>query len=226
MPTYAFDPFTFAANNSIAGHVAQTGQTWSVNIDLGHFGDVINYSGVKVGSTTAGANGSTAAFVLPVNLPSADYSIRTNFLAGVSPAAKESVALLGRLQQTSVSATLDYYCAKYSSNTGKWQLTVRYDSGGFFNLVQSAGVVLTPGQNYVLDLTMTGTSIVVSVDGVAVITHTDSHITGIGNPGIQAPDCAGTITATDNWWMQDYLVYVGSPSPFTNSTTIVSVWGP
>ena len=103
-----------------------------------------------------------------------------------------------RMQGTSAvdptTPTLAMYSAIWLGSTSI-ALYVTPDGGNFTQLGSTYATSVTPGDR--LRLTVTGSTLVVTLNGTPIITATDTSITG-GKPGILANTASGTM-ACDNW---------------------------
>ncbi len=109
---------------------------------------------------------------------SADYSVSCDiYVAEYSP----SFSYAGVIGRSSTAANT-FYHARHGVGAG-WQLYRAV--AGAFTLLGSAAGPLTAGSTYALKLDMSGSTIKMFVDGVALATANDTQITAAGKPGIR-----------------------------------------
>jgi hypothetical protein len=125
------------------------------------------------------AGDTTGAIYYPSGTPaSPDYTVEADVYVA-SNLANDMVGVLGRSDPT----LLDGYYTRYEQPTQRWVL-YKVVNGTLTSLGQSATQALVPLSTYRLALDLAGTRIRVLVDGVQVVSVTDTAITATGRAGI------------------------------------------
>lgn len=182
--TVAYDHFTDTDSVPIDSHTADSGHSWT-----------------KVGSSTmaintnhavATASGNPGFYYSSYSPPDGDYTVKASVV--VANTSNVSPAVAGRI---STSGETGYFA--YWTN-GSWTL-FKTVSGTRTQLGAYAGYVPTTAK--VVSLAMTGTTINVDVEGVNVISVTDSSIsTGRAGVGAYYADTT-TSKYIDDWEVWD-----------------------
>jgi hypothetical protein len=143
----------------------------------------------KEGSSTSGA-----LYYASATPQSADYTVEADVYVRTNNLTNDMVGVVGRLDTSNANGT--YYLARYEVASQKWMLYRRLN-GSWDWLAESSAQALTQGSTYRLALDMKGTAIRVLVDGVQVVSVTDSAITGPGRAGVSLGFASGTSTVTN-----------------------------
>lgn len=180
----AADLTTHAPDSSNAGgnYTKVTGNTGTISLS-------------GTGKATGTNNSTGAAYAAPSAPPSASYSVSADInLTGT--AGTTILSVLGRIQSGAYTC-YDARAEFLGGGTDRWSL---YNFvAGVSTLLGSFNDTFTSGRTANLKLIMNGTTISVQVDGVTVISVTDSAISGAGAPGI------GWFGTTANGWSFDNL---------------------
>ena len=131
----------------------------------------------------------TAIYYTGAAPSSANYSVEADIYYASSISGQES----GVIGRASTSANT-YYVARYDQSVGAWNLA-KYVNGTPTTLGTNYTQTLTAGATYRLTLTMNGSTISLSVDGVQRISATDTSISSAGRGGLRAAD--GTVSPTN-----------------------------
>jgi hypothetical protein len=170
--TFMLDTFTDADGTNITSHTGETGATWTL---------ITGYAPAtpsKISSNrlyTTTTNGGYQASGTPA---SADYYVEA-VISYLSNIAGDSCAICGRIDP----AANTQYFARYGNTAGGWQL-FKVVAGTPTQLGSTVAAAFPTGDK-TLRLTMQGTTIKLSVDGVDQITVTDSAISGAGLAGVR-----------------------------------------
>lgn len=127
------------------------------------------------------ATGTTATAYYLTEAPSSpDYVVSADLVVtgAVAPSISPEVGVIGRASATAVT----FYHGRYNSGSGQWQLFKFVNSTA--TQLGAVNATLTE-TTYRLQLEMIGTQIRLLVDGVQVISVTDSSITTAGRAGIR-----------------------------------------
>lgn len=165
--TFVNDSFTDSSGVTLSSHSPETGGAWSV------------ISGTSMKFTAANriyTPGSTSIMRNAAAPATADYYVET-VIDFISAVASETVGIAARMN----SGGTDFYWARWSG--GNWQLW-KTVSGSSTQLGSNSADAFTSGSR-TLRLTVTGTTLVVRVDGVDIITQNDGAITAAGFAGIR-----------------------------------------
>ena len=120
---------------------------------------------------------------MPTN---ANYSVEADIYVA-SLLSDGAAGIVGRLD-TSTGTT--YYMSRYDVASASWQL-IRV-SAGTAVAINSYAQTLTVGTTYRLGLRMSGTSIVLTVNGVVRVNATDGVITAAGRAGVRLGSTTGS----------------------------------
>ncbi|MDQ1653832.1 MAG: hypothetical protein QOI35_3032, partial [Cryptosporangiaceae bacterium] len=172
--TTASDSFTDSTSTGLASHVGEVGTTWTKRMGSTTSPPVITDAN-RVRTNHTGE----WVYYASATPASADYSVSADIL--VKSNIDDTIGVIGRLDSTDSSGT--YYEAEYAggSNT-MWSIYKRV--GGSYTSLGSYSQTLTVGHTYHLVLSMVGTSITASVDGVQRISATSSSISAAGKSGL------------------------------------------
>lgn len=172
------------ANTTLASHTGEVGATWTQHSSSTGTSEVITATGWLRPS----ASGTTSVYYASGSPTNANYTVEADvkYLAGVNG----HIGVMGRVD---TSATTFYLCRYYSVD-GQWQL-YKFVAGTATKLgFTAASPVITT--NYHVKLTMNGTAIDCSVDGVSKASATDSSITAAGKAGVRSGS-ASTVNDTN-----------------------------
>ncbi len=205
MSTICSDNFDGGTGGStLAGRTSSGGTLWSANIDSGHSGEAILYptSGVstKLGSKNSLPD-SSALYFLNGTPPTADYGVDFSFEFGTN-IARQSIGVLVRFQNTTVTAAPVYYAIWYNGVSTQWEM-YRNTGPGIF-IIGSLVKAYSPG---VAPFTFRacGTTIELLESGVSILSVTDTNIVAAGHAGIIVPTCNTSFTNSAGWWITDFV---------------------
>jgi hypothetical protein len=163
------DSFSDVAGTEVSNHVGETGATW----------DAIGGLGAGAGKETIGAdgrayrNGSKLAIVHTTATPaSQNYSVAADFHVKTL-LTNDAVAVVGRMTPKAGAGTDSTYYSAGRSTTGAWQIAEGFNAT-LTPLATAPAAPLTAGQTYRVRLDMSGTTLTLFVNGVQVLTATDS----------------------------------------------------
>jgi hypothetical protein len=127
--------------------------------------------------------------------PAADYDVACDVLL-ISATTTNGAGPAGRMD----AAANTCYFARYNSNTGGWEL-FKLVAGVATQLGSTVTQSLTLAQRYRATLSLRGTTISLAVDGVTIISVTDSAISAAGAVGlrINGLTAASTGVQLDTW---------------------------
>ncbi len=146
----------------LLSRTADLGGVWKRNISSAQTGQLVVTPAHRVRSNSTA--GST--YYLPTATPTTDYAVSAT-ITPLSLLAGNRAGVVGRVAATG----FEYDSARYDAGSRQWQI-YRVHAGGF--LLGSYAQTLTIGQSYVLELSRRGAQLILSVDGVARLTVTDS----------------------------------------------------
>ena len=177
------DAFTGAAG-LLTGRAGELGATWQHQAG-GSAAVVSNANRVRRNGNAYTIDNTTAT------PPTADYSVEADLVVQ-SNLAGDMVGVVGRLN----TANTSFYMARWVQADSTWKL-VSYAGGVATTLSSTAAPALVAGDTYRLRLTMAGTALRLSVNGVLTTSATDSTFTAIGKAGIMDGQVAVTLAKTD-----------------------------
>lgn len=183
------DFFGSAAGTELSAHNAQ----WVRASGIGSHQLFINAAELLYITGVTSGNGT---YYIGASPGSSDYEVSTNvvFLGPLSTSGP-SLGVIGRFLTASPNT---FYFAMYQSSTDTWRLT-KFVSGTA-TLLGAVAAGAVAGTSRRLSLRMLGSSLSVLVDGVAVITTTDTSITSAGAAGVRFnPFAAPDVIALDNF---------------------------
>jgi len=168
MSIFTNDSFTDTAGTLLENHTGETGAVWTKNPV---------FSAGSIAITAAGrirGNGTNGVYCESAVPASADYDVEADLYVATNA---DAAGISGRL---STSVATHYL--------------FDYEAGGTFNLFTvvngstlnetSFTIALTVGQTYRMRLSLRGTRISCYVNGVMVISITDTNIAGPGRAGV------------------------------------------
>lgn len=168
------DDFTDTAGTVLSSHTGGTGAAWTALASQTSNAVITPAGRVRKGNAAGFSQYYTSG--VPA---SADYTVKADIYVA-SLVSDGAAGVIGRLD-TSTGAT--YYMARYDVASASWQL-IRVTNGSAL-IISSYAQTLTVGSTYRLGLKMSGTSIVLTVDGVVRVNATDSVITAAGRAGVR-----------------------------------------
>ncbi len=168
------DDFTDTAGTVLSSHTGGTGASWTALAGQTSNGVITPTGRVRKGNA-AGYSQYYASGV-PTN---ANYTVKADIYVA-SLVSDGAAGVVGRLD-TSTGTT--YYMSRYDVASASWQL-IRVSAGSAI-LINSYAQTLTVGSTYRVGLKMSGTSIVLTVDGVIRVNATDGVITAAGRGGVR-----------------------------------------
>ncbi len=164
------DTFTAADGTAVSSRAADTGQAWtSLGVDW------------NIQSNRAFPSAANAELTSGYAPASADYfmSQQYNFL---SVLANQAVYLEGRYN--GAAGASNAYFFGYRPASGGW--IIGKSVGGTFSVLVSAAYTAAAGDVKVVRAEMSGSTLRLLVDGVQVLTTTDTSITAVGKVAIRA----------------------------------------
>jgi len=105
------------------------------------------------------------------------------------------------------TSAMTYYSFGYTGSA--WQ--IRYTVGGIMMVLATATTALNPFQTYAVKFEVIGNKLTGYVEGVPILTATDSNITATGRAGIMGDATGGTAAGMQAEWIRGYN-YVPIPS--------------
>lgn len=183
------DFFGSAAGTELSAHNAQ----WVRASGIGSHQLFINAAELLYITGVTSGNGT---YYIGASPGSSDYEVSTNvvFLGPLSTSGP-SLGVIGRFLTASPNT---FYFAMYQSSTDTWRLT-KFVSGTA-TLLGAVAAGAVAGTSRRLSLRMLGSSLSVLVDGVVVITATDTSITSAGAAGVRFnPFAAPDVITLDNF---------------------------
>jgi lysophospholipase L1-like esterase len=179
MAQFVTDTFTDTAGTALASHTGETGATWT-RTTMNATGDLRITAGGRVRpNTTTGGGSFYAASGTPGGT---NYGVQ----AGVYVAGTHNNGYAGVvLRNQGGSGSEQTYWVIYNGFSGSWELW-KTPSGSPSGTQIGSGVsaTLTVGQTYTLRLAVVGSLLKAYVDGVEIISTSDTSVTGTGTAGI------------------------------------------
>lgn len=178
--TFVYDSFTDVDGTPITSHVGEIGTSWWLYNYTGGTGPTSTIEGDRLVSA-----GGTNYYVATGQPPSPDYYVEAEYeFVGLNPA--DDFGICGR-----ISAGANLYFVRFSQNTNTWAL-IRKKNDVNTQLGGSYPDAFTSGSR-VVRLVMQGNVISVLIDGVQVISVTDTAPLLGGVCGIR---CGGAASPT------------------------------
>ena len=168
------DTFTETVQTALGSHVGELGAAWT-GVTTSNITEMrVSTAGRLFLQTASGGYGRTTTVA-----PSANYYVEgvVSFLTAV--AGDGGAGIAGRVSSTQQTM----YFARYGEAVGAWQLYSIVNAT--VTLLATAATSPRPTVDTTVRLTMNGTTISVSVEGVEVISITNSAIAGPGYPGVR-----------------------------------------
>jgi hypothetical protein len=185
------DTFTDTSGTLLQNHTGEVGATWT---RLGSTPNVVVTTAGRI--RRGGTGGITYSPSGTTTLP--DYTVSANIRVGSSIiSGSDAAGILARFSGTSGSENA--YVARLTTSNGStaatWRLE-RYDNGTA-TTTQTSNVTLATNTTYALALTVRGSSISLSVNGVPTLSTTDATYTS-GGAAIRLGTSGSTSTPTDS----------------------------
>lgn len=195
--TVTDDSFTDTAGTTLAAHTGATGASWTALASQTSSAVITPTGRLRKGNAAGFSQYHTSG--VPA---SANYLVEADVYVA-SLVTDDAVGLVGRLD---VSTGTTYFLARYLVQTSAWQI-LRV-SGGVGTQVGTQYVqTLTAGSTYRLGLQMSGSTITLTVNGVARVTGTDATITATGRAGVRSGLVGGAaLTDTTGLHIDNYRV--------------------
>lgn len=191
MAIYISDTFTDTNGTAIASHTPNVGGAWNVS------GAITITSNQLI----CGQFGSGHPYNSTTSMASADYEVLADVVwAGAADGNADMAGVIGRFN----TAASDYYFAYYNTTGAAWHLS-KAISGSESSLGTSA-MAYVQGQTHTLTLRMQGTTITMLVDGVSLVSVTDTALTLTQNAGIYMEDVVSQCQRLDTYVVQDIAV--------------------
>jgi hypothetical protein len=173
--TLAFDSFTDADGTALTSHTADTGQSWTKNATASN-----NTAAPTIdGNRAHGENASTASVYTLIAPAVADYVVSCDVVMR-SDNNLSTCGPIGRL----VSGVVTYYHVRYNTLGNVWQL-FKWVANSATQLGADQAQTLTVDQAYRAELRMLGSLISMVVDGVVLVSVTDTAIPAAGLAGLK-----------------------------------------
>jgi len=169
---FLFDSFTDADNTVITAHTPEVGGSWVVQ--PGTAPPTANL----ITSNRLRADANSGIYQAAGTPPTADYYVEARLRRMGTGSARVGVA--GRM---STSANT-FYFAHWSSVATGWQL-FKTVAGTSTQLGSTSSAAFNVGDEHTVRLTMDGSTIAMSVDGVELVSVTDTAITADGRAGVR-----------------------------------------
>jgi len=182
---FIHDTFTGANGTAVADHVPEIGGGWFNCLQNGfsNTGPEIQSNRMAQGP---GGGSYRAAFALATPLQ-ANYSIDASIVAGAA-SGFHSVILHARIDNSEGvgAAWVEGYLVEFGYN-GAWVLTLyKQTAGNAQTTLQSYTPTVTPGNTYLVRFELSGTSLIVKLDGTTRLSQTDSTYPDAGRVGCLA----------------------------------------
>jgi lysophospholipase L1-like esterase len=169
MPIITSDTFTDTPNTLLESHTGSTGATWTKNPAFSTGSAAISSASRLRGNAT------NAVYYSSGSPSSADYDVEADFYVA-SPSGAAGITLR-------MSASLaTYYLLDYEGPSSAWHLYTVL-GGSTINVITFTQS-LTTGQSYHVRLAARGSQITAYVDGVQIISISDTSIPSAGHPGL------------------------------------------
>ncbi|GAA4731986.1 hypothetical protein GCM10023350_14200 [Nocardioides endophyticus] len=174
--TTSADSMAGTAGATLQSRNGEVGATWTKHASSNADAVLTDAGRLRKNGTSTGQSlySASAQPATPNYTVEADVYVRSN-LAG------DMAGVVGRMDPSNANGT--YYLVRYEQSGQKWVLYKRVN-GSFDWLGESATQALTSLTTYRLALDMSGTTIRVLVDGVQLISATDSAISAAGRGGV------------------------------------------
>jgi lysophospholipase L1-like esterase len=180
--SFMLDTFTDADGTDITSHTGEAGATWSL---------ITGYAPATPSKITSNRLYTTTAqggYKASGTPPTADYYVE-GVVRYLTNLASDSVGIAGRIDP----AANTMYFGRYGNTAGGWQL-FKVIAGAATQLGSTVTASFPTGLDKTLRLVMQGTTIKLLVDGVEVISATDSAISTAGFAGVRMTTTQTTTT--------------------------------
>ena len=167
------DTFTDTNGVAITDHTPELGGAWSAQ-----FGNS-PATPSRINNNRLYSTSGAGIYRNAATPPSADYYVE-GVLDFLSTVAGDNVGIIGRAQ----SGENTYYTVRWSQASGNFAM-FRIVAGSSTQIGSSYATTFTSGSK-VVRLTMVGSAISASIDGVVRISATDANITAAGFAGTRA----------------------------------------
>jgi hypothetical protein len=203
MADFVVDTFTDTSGTALTSHTGEVGATWTVQTGgLQYF--ITDANRMRFGTSSFG---QILASGVP---PSPDYTLKCDLVV---------LSDIGQAVQIMVRAPAgvnDGYAFVWNGNhAGKWSLVRTNDFTDLATPVSSP--VPTAGNTYALELSVVGTQLTAKIDGVTILSGSDSGITAAGFIGLGANGKASASNSNgfhiDNVRATPYVAFMPSPIP-------------
>ena len=191
--TVSSDTFTGTSGATLQSHTGEIGATWAKHA-ISATDAVITPNGrIRKSGNTSGALYYSSA--VPT---SADYTVEADvFVASILN--NDQIGLVGRLDPTGNGT---FYATYYDESTQKWSLVRVINGAPTVIQTQASGAALTANTTYRVGLSMTGSTIRLLINGVQLLSGTDTTITAAGRGGFVVGFGTQNTNDTDNKGMQ------------------------
>lgn len=189
MTNFITDSFTSATAVNLTAHTPEVGGSWVISqytIDSGRTSFTV---GASTGTVVFNEGGAIDILYVNATPPAADYTVSATVQVAATGDYAGVVA-----RGTVAAASIDAYVAYLNAGT---ITLVRYGGSGTTTLGTSAAGAYTTNTNYLLALTCQGYSLIVKLDGVTVVTATDSEFATAGKAGLFASNATYTSVSAD-----------------------------
>lgn len=179
------------ANTTLTSHTGEVGATWTQHSSSTGTSEVITATGWLRPSAAS----TTSVYYASGTPTNANYTVEADLKwLGTINGSGHGPGIIGRVN---TGATTFYMC-RYSEGISfdGWQL-YKFVSGTATQIGSNSSQGLTAGTTYHMKLTMNGTAIDCSVDGVSKASGTDSSITAAGKAGFRLFGGSGTTDDTN-----------------------------
>lgn len=187
----ASDTFTDADATSILTHVPEIG-TW-----VKYAASTNTADPTIIGNRIVGENAATVSIYSCVSPQTPNYIVSCDVVMRSDNNLSQN-GPIGRL----VTGVVTYYHARYNTLTNAWQL-YKFVNSTPTQLGTDQAAVLTVDQAYRCDLWMTGSLISMVVDGVTLVSVTDTAIPNAGRAGFRI---GGAETGTTGVHLDNFSV--------------------
>lgn len=181
---FAADTFTDTAGVLLQNHTPSGGGTWAKHGDSTC--DIVITDANRVRS--GGTSGQLGLYYHSGTPSAADYTVSAD-LRLVTDSNASQIAVAARIDVTTGAC----YWFGLSTFSNGWRLFY-YDGTTHTQVGTTVAQGMTGGQDFAIDLTVTGTTLTCFLGGVAIITQTDANLTAAGKAGIIALEPAANST--------------------------------
>lgn len=179
------DSFTGTSGTLLTSRAGELGASWTYHSGSANTEQISSENRVFRLGPGYSINYVSGVPASPDYAVGADLYVKSNLVGGMA-------GVVGRLDTT----TQTFYMARWEQATTNWNL-VKSVNGTRTQLKSSGQPALTVGESYRVRLDMSGNQLTLSVNGVLVVSATDSAITSVGRAGIMDGEIGGTTSKTD-----------------------------